>query len=228
MARGLVFALTFVGLVSVVAEGAGCTSTGTTTSTNEGGSNACIGDASIKLVQASDYDQSCTVDTDCQQIAEGNACVSCAFGCPVGGAINVSALTQYNADIANTPAVGQGCPALPCVATEFPCCIGGKCQVGNQCSNPTPTDAAAETGAEADATACAVDSSEVACCCDGDVGGKGPFCSGGSLSCATGFGLYFGADCTRECGPCAVACPDSGTSGADAARDGAAADASGE
>jgi hypothetical protein len=50
-------------------------------------------------------------------------------------------------------------------------------------------------------------------CCDGDIGGNGPFCSGGSLSCATGFGLYFGADCTRECGPCAIACPDSGTSG---------------
>ena len=226
MARGLGFAFALVALVSVVAEGAGCTSTGTNTGANEGGSNTCIGDASIKLIQASDYDQSCTVDTDCQQIAEGNACVSCAFGCPVGGAINVSALAQYNADIANTPAVGQGGPALPCLATMFPCCIGGKCQVGSQCSNPT--DAAAETGAGAEAAACTVDSSEVACCCDGDVGGNGPFCSGESLSCATGFGLYFGADCTRECGPCAVACPDSGTSGPDAARDGAAADASGE
>jgi hypothetical protein len=80
-------------------------------------------------------------------------------------------------------------------------------------------DAAAD--ADADANACTVHSSEIACCCDGDVGGNGPFCSGGSLSCATGFGLYFGADCTRECGPCAVPCPDSGTSGggADASHD---------
>jgi hypothetical protein len=80
-------------------------------------------------------------------------------------------------------------------------------------------DAAAD--ADADANACTVHSSEIACCCDGDVGGNGPFCSGGSLNCATGFGLYFGADCTRECGPCAVPCPESGTSGggADASHD---------
>jgi hypothetical protein len=78
----------------------------------------------------------------------------------------------------------------------------------------------ADAASDGDANACTVDSSETACCCDGDVGGRGPFCSGGALSCETGFGLYFGADCTRECGPCAVACPDSGTSGADAGMDG--------
>jgi hypothetical protein len=116
----------------------------------DSGSNACIGDASVKLIQASDYDQSCKVDTDCQEIAEGNACVPCAFGCPLGGAINVGAMARYNSDVANTPAIGQGCPVVPCIATVFPCCIGGKCQVGSrsQCSNST-TDAAADTGADA-------------------------------------------------------------------------------
>ena len=100
-----------------------------------------------------------------------------------------------------------------------------------------PTDAAPgidgnilANGYDAEAGGCTVDSSEIACCCRGDVGGNGPFCSGGSLSCETGFGLYFGADCTRECGPCTIPCPDSGTSGAgvDAADTGTrdAADAS--
>jgi hypothetical protein len=185
--------------------------------------NACI-DASVKRIQASDYDQSCTVDTDCRLIAVGNACTPCAFDCSFGAAINVSALAQYNSDVANTPAVaaefnGQTC-ASGCPAAFGPCCVGGKCQASTTSQCPAPAsdagDAAADTGADADASACTVDSSELACCCDGDVGGNGPFCSGGTLSCATGFGLYFGADCTRQCGPCAVACPDSGTSGAGA------------
>jgi hypothetical protein len=119
---------------------------------------ACIDDASVKLIQASDYDQSCTVDTDCQQISEGNACVPCAFGCPLGGAINVSALPKYMSDIANTPAVGSECPVIPCIATVFPCCIGGNCQVGSQCANPVPTDAATDSATDgdgADGDACA-------------------------------------------------------------------------
>jgi hypothetical protein len=181
-------------------------------------------DASVKLIKAADYDQSCTVATDCRLIAEGNACAPCAFDCSVGAAINVSALAQYKSDVANTPAVaaefnGQTC-ASGCPAAFGPCCVGGKCQASTTSQCPAPAadggDAAADTGADADASACTVDSSEIACCCDGDVGGNGPFCSGGTLSCATGFGLYFGADCTRECGPCAIACPDSGTSRAGA------------
>lgn len=312
MARGVVVAFALVGLVYVFAGGAGCTGTGT----NESGSNACVG-ASVKLIQASDYDQSCTVDTDCQPIAEGNACAPCAFSCQLGAAINVGALAQYNSDVANTPAVAREFDGQSCVVAcpgAFPCCVGGTCQidgcparvstatctlgaacsstdlcpggiagcesncqclngtwsapcptglpptgsacapVGTECGYSTSTNACGadncycesgawnceptcvigdastgvDTGADADASPCTVDSSEVACCCDGDVGGNGPFCSGESLSCAPGFGLYFGADCTRECGPCAVACPDSGTSGPDAARDGGAADASGE
>ena len=104
-------------------------------------------EANVKLIQASDYDQSCKVDTDCRQIAVGNACVPCAFGCPLGGAISVSGLAQYRSDIANTPAVGQGCPLIPCETTMFSCCLGGKCQLASQCANAT-TDASADAGAD--------------------------------------------------------------------------------
>ena len=36
-----------------------------------------------------------------------------------------------------------------CGGESGPCCIRGKCQMGSQCSNPVPTDAAADTGADA-------------------------------------------------------------------------------
>jgi hypothetical protein len=118
---------------------------------------ACIDDASVKLIQASDYDQSCTVDTDCRSVAEGNACVPCAFACGLGAAINVSALAQYNSDVANTPAVaakfgGQIC-ASACAEAFGPCCVGGKCQTSttSQCPGAAKDagDAAADTGADA-------------------------------------------------------------------------------
>ncbi len=185
MARLPAFGVALVSLVSVFAGAAGCTSTGSNQSAADGsvitpdaqsdapledsGLNACI-DASVKLIQASDYDQSCTVNTDCRLIATGNACVPCAFDCSFGPAINVSALAQYNSDVANTPAVaaefnGQTC-ASGCPAAFGPCCVGGKCQTSttNQCPAAAADagDAAADTGADdatdgvgADGDACA-------------------------------------------------------------------------
>jgi hypothetical protein len=109
------------------------------------GPNACT-DASVVLIKASNYDQSCTVDTDCRVIAEGNACTPCAFDCTFGGgAVNASALMKYKADIANTPATasqfdGQVCGG-GCPAAFGACCVAGKCQTSttNQC--PVPADA---------------------------------------------------------------------------------------
>ena len=34
----------------------------------------CADDAKVQLIQASDYDQSCTVDSDCVEVYVGNAC----------------------------------------------------------------------------------------------------------------------------------------------------------
>jgi hypothetical protein len=74
------------------------------------------------------------------------------------------------------------------------------------------TEAAADGPSIQDANACTTDSSELACCCEGDIGGQVVCEADGSLGCDPGFGLYFGADCSRPCGPCAIACPDSGQS----------------
>jgi hypothetical protein len=164
-----------VGLLAVAATlpTTGCSSTSSNQGTSDGAAtlsdaqndasapNACT-DASIKLIQASDYDQSCTVDTDCRLIAEGNACVPCAFNCPFSAAINAGALTKYNSDTANTPATagefnGQTC-ASGCGAAFGPCCVGGKCQTSTASQCPaldaavdTGIDAAADGGADASA-----------------------------------------------------------------------------
>ena len=81
----------------------------------DSGPNACA-DASVRTIQASNYDQSCKVDTDCRLIGEGNACTPCAFNCPFSGAINAGALAQYTSDVANTPAVAASFNGQPCFA----------------------------------------------------------------------------------------------------------------
>jgi hypothetical protein len=172
MACNSAFARGLVGVTTLLTAIAGCNSTGSNPGAADGaamtpdaqsdvsledsGPNACI-DTSVKLIQASDYDQSCTVDTDCRYIAEGNACTPCAFDCSYAAAINVSALTQYYSDVANTPAVapefnGRTC-ASGCPSALGPCCVGGKCQTSptSQCpaASADAGDAAADTGADA-------------------------------------------------------------------------------
>jgi hypothetical protein len=170
MAYNPTFARGLVGVTALLTVIAGCTSTGSNpgavdraamtpdaqsdVSLGDSGLNACI-DASIKLIQASDYDQSCVENIDCGYIAEGNACTPCAFDCTFAAAINVSALPQYYSDIANTPAVapefnGRTC-ASGCPGAAFaPCCVGGKCQTSTtgQCPE-VAADAAADTGDDA-------------------------------------------------------------------------------
>jgi hypothetical protein len=153
------------GLAAVAAmlTSTGCGSTSSNQGTSDGAatppdaqndasaSNACT-DASVKIIQASDYDQSCMVNTDCRLIAEGNACVPCAFNCPFSAAINAGALTKYHSDIANTPAAagefnGQTC-ASACGAAFGPCCVGGKCRTSTTSQCPA-LDAAGDPGVDA-------------------------------------------------------------------------------
>ncbi len=47
-----------------------------------------------------------------------------------------------------------------------------------------------------------------ACCCEGDVSSQPDAGADGGLVCSLG-SLYFGADCSRSCGPCTAPC-DSG------------------
>lgn len=79
-------------------------------------------------ITASDYDQSCSSDSDCVGVPEGDLCdPDLCIDC-VGGAINVSAQSQYQADLqsknSGAPMVCS-CPMGPRVA-----CNSGTCGVG--------------------------------------------------------------------------------------------------
>lgn len=70
-------------------------------------------------IRASNYDQSCTTDTDCVGIDEGSACSDLS---PCGGAsINRDAYAKYQSDTASVPCFyGSTCggPGAECAAGE--------------------------------------------------------------------------------------------------------------
>jgi hypothetical protein len=124
----------------------------------------CGADATVQLIVASDYDQSCAADSDCVEVHVGNAC-SCALSCQTTpAAINKAALPRYTADVAKSPHVVCSCPPpLPppdCVDdVPGPHCVGGSCQLTG-CPNQDPAgDAAANGGTDA-ATDAAADAAE--------------------------------------------------------------------
>jgi hypothetical protein len=100
------------------------------------------------VIQASSYDRTCTVDTDCAPISEGSTCNACNFSC-TNTAINVKALPQYNSDTASLfPAAYNLCPSS-CGGPESTCCLGGMCHWGYPaCPYPgaQPADSGADSG----------------------------------------------------------------------------------
>jgi hypothetical protein len=94
------------------------------------------------LLQASNYNATCAVDSDCVAVGGfGDACHVC-LDCPQA-AISKAGEPQYNADIARVPASARpicGCPIPP----DGPCCVVGVCQLGDLCSNPVPVGGAAD------------------------------------------------------------------------------------
>jgi hypothetical protein len=90
-------------------------------------------DANGQIIQASNYDQSCTMDSDCVGVAEGNFCYPGATNCATA-TINKSANAQYQADVAKTRAASCYAPGN-CGAEFGPCCVSGMCQVGSQCGS---------------------------------------------------------------------------------------------
>ena len=121
----------------------------------------CAADAKVQLIQASDYDQSCIVDSDCVEVDVGNAC-TCEIGCRTTiGPINKAAQPRYTADVASAPQVVCSCkppPPVPVDAWPVACCVGGQCQtVPGHCSGPADAGAEASTpgqeGGPADAGA---------------------------------------------------------------------------
>ncbi|HXN32718.1 MAG TPA: hypothetical protein VN894_12685 [Polyangiaceae bacterium] len=94
-------------------------------------------DPDAQVIQASNYDQSCTTDSDCVAVSEGSFCYPGGGGCPTA-AIRASALAQYQADVSKTWAASScfglsGCPAFGS------CCRAGMCQANQGCVS-TPAD----------------------------------------------------------------------------------------
>jgi hypothetical protein len=103
-------------------------------------------DGGAQIILASTYDQSCTTDSDCIWVAEGNFCYPGETNCTTA-TISKSASAQYQADVAKTRAASCYAPGN-CGGDFGPCCVSGMCQVGSQCGN-LAGDASAETGADA-------------------------------------------------------------------------------
>lgn len=100
-------------------------------------------DAAACYISASDYDQACSVDSDCVAVVEsaeggiglfglfvqsGNYCQPlCMCG---GQAINKSAAAQYRADVSKTPVGSGAIQTPPCNCPNIggaACCRGGRC-----------------------------------------------------------------------------------------------------
>jgi hypothetical protein len=84
------------------------------------------------FVAASDYDQSCSADSDCVRVDFGNYC---QWICRCGGdAINIDSLSQFTADTAMTPLAQGSIPGVCSCGSIFgPCCRGGQCTTGTAC-----------------------------------------------------------------------------------------------
>jgi hypothetical protein len=113
----------------------------------EAGTSSSGGDGGLSCeIQASDYDQSCMVDSDCVftagsfPVTFGDYCEALCL-CP-SGAINQRAAAQYVRDVSRTPfgsgALGHvGCN---CGLVTGPCCLAGQCSV--DCFGVPPCTAA--------------------------------------------------------------------------------------
>jgi len=97
------------------------------------GSPIAASDTAACMIVASNYDQSCEVDTDCSTVSVGDYCVAGCL-CDVS-AISKTALAQFQADVAKTPVGSGAVQELPCSCPgQFGlCCRQGQCVTGSEC-----------------------------------------------------------------------------------------------
>jgi hypothetical protein len=87
------------------------------------------------LISASNYDQTCTADSDCAVVTSGDYCSTiCLCG---GSVINARALPQFNEDVSETPVGTHGVVTgdCACIPPQLPCCRQGMCAMSG-CSGP--------------------------------------------------------------------------------------------
>jgi hypothetical protein len=93
------------------------------------------------VISASNYDQSCNVDSDCVEVSAGDYCSATTCRCG-GSVVNVGALAQLNADVSKTP-LGSGAlmgTFCGCPIPFGPCCRQGMCRAGyGDCVLPADT-----------------------------------------------------------------------------------------
>lgn len=128
--------LAFIGSCGGSVHGSGgADAGGSEASVNSGSSAESGSDAGPCLIQASDYDQSCSVDSDCVSkvvfgpgvfamperisfpVTFGNFCSSMCLCGP--GAISQTAIPQYVADVSKTPLGTGAVPLEACFCDEL-------------------------------------------------------------------------------------------------------------
>jgi hypothetical protein len=111
------------------------------------GAAACT-DGGVRLIPASDYDQSCTVNSECAAVGVGNACDPCTAAC-YNAAINYREVPRYLAAFAKAPS-GSSALTCSCPAAFFSCCRDGMCHADLQCQNAlAEAGVATQTGIDA-------------------------------------------------------------------------------
>jgi hypothetical protein len=89
-------------------------------------------------IEASDYDQSCTVSEDCVLVAELSASGSeCSVGCP-RAAINKRAESRYKADFDESLGDCTSRRGAFCDVEDVASCVRGKCSVVPAEAGPPP------------------------------------------------------------------------------------------
>lgn len=157
-------------------------------------------DAAACQIIASNYDQSCTVDSDCVSsvgtfphafsVFFGNYCESqCACA---ADAINQTAAGKYLNDVLGTPLGSGAIPFQDCSCGSLgpACCVSGRCTLSYQCSAEV---SASDGGDDASAQASPLDSGVLCSATSGplDSGvaqpGVAQFCAGTCSQVASGW-----------------------------------------
>jgi hypothetical protein len=119
-------------------------------------------------VVAADYDQSCTVDSDCVAVGEVAQCPASACDECRTGAVSKSAAAKYQVDLSAAFASHPGGSDCSCACASGAICQAGKCQAAS-CGTDLDAgaaDARADAGPDAGSCTAPVDGS-VTIVCDG-------------------------------------------------------------